>query len=288
MPLINQNSLSQVVAELRRRNVKLCHACQLRDLKSYLQIGGVPSRNILASKNLPYTPFDTDIGDQQKGTWKLIFFNLSDFGYWFAQGKNNIPNPYGPILLCFDPKVLENANDISITLWSAGASDFDRELNGIAAEDVPRLFIDSDSPYVQFQDKLRCEFDNKKAESPEMNCSFNNELAVVDYLAYIRVDPYRTDTYYLPDVVREIVEQYSLSCRVFGRDCLDCHTSRYRILWDAITRSASSGGDVLAAIGHDPLMSAWADRVRSQSTLSFQFGRYAKYLLDGTVSECLS
>jgi hypothetical protein len=288
MPLIYQKALSQVVAELCRREVKLCHACQLKDLKSYLQVGGIPSRNLLASKNLPYTPFDTDRGDQQKGTWKLVFFNLSDFGHWFAKGKNTVPNPYGPILLCFDPRVIEHANDISITLWSAGASDFDRELNGIAAEDLPRLFVDSDSPYVRFQDKLRCEFDNQEAESPEMNCSFDNELAVMDYLAYIRVDPYSSDTCCLPDVVREVVTQHDLSCRVFGRDCLAGHISRYRILWDAITRSASSRGDILATVGENSTLSAWADHVRSQPKLFYQFRRYAKYLLDGTASECLS
>ena len=288
MPLISGDGLSQTVAELSRRRVKLYHACQLRDLKSYLQVGGVPSRNLLVSRNLPYTPFDTDKGDQQKGTWKLVFFNLSDFGYWFSRGKNNIPNPYGPILLCFDPKVIEYANDISITIWSAGASDFDRRLNGIAAEDVPRLFVDCDSPHVQFQGKLRCEFDNQKAESPEMSCSFGDELAPLSHLAYIRVDPYNSDACYLPDVVRQVVKQHDPSCRVFGRDCLDGHTSRYRILWDAITRSASSGGDVLATIGEDSLLSTWADHIRSQPTLSYQFRRYAKYLLDGTASEFLS
>ena len=286
MAIISGDNLCRVIEELLRRKVKLYHACQLADFKSYLQVGGIPSRNLLAGKELPYTAFDTDGRDVDNGVWRMVFFNLSDFGSGFAKGGNNLPNIYGPILLCFDPKVLEHANDISITLWSAGASDFNRELNGISAEDVPRLFTDSDSPYVQFQDKLRREFNNERAKSPEMNCSFDNELAVMDYLAYIRVDPYRTDTCYLPDVVREIVAQYGLSCRVFERDCLDPRTSRYRILWDAITQSASSGGDVLATIGQDPLMSAWAERVRT--TLSFQFGRYAKYLLDGTVSECLS
>ncbi|TSA52095.1 MAG: hypothetical protein D4R45_07470 [Planctomycetaceae bacterium] len=288
MAIISGDILSDVVAELSRRKVKLYHACQLADFKSYLQVGGIPSRNLLAGKELPYTAFDTDGRDVDNGVWRLVFFNLSDFGGGFAKGGNNLPNIYGPILLCFDPKVLEHANDISITLWSAGASGFDRELNGVAAEDVPRLFVDFNSPRVRFKDGLCCEFDNPKAKSPEMNCSFDNELAVMDYLAYIRVDPYRSDTSYLPDVVREIITQNDPSCRVFERDCLDGHTSRYRILWDAITRSASSGGDVLAVIRQDPLMSAWADHVRSQSTLSFQFGRYSKYLLNGTISECLS
>ncbi|MBN2316575.1 MAG: hypothetical protein JXM79_21790 [Sedimentisphaerales bacterium] len=288
MAIITGDNLCSVIDELLCRNAKLYHACQLADFKSYLQVGGIPSRNLITTEDLPYTAFDTDSGDQQKGTWKLVFFNLSDFGYWFAQGKNNIPNPYGPILLCFDPEVLEHANDISITLWSAGARDFNREIDGITAEDVPRLFVDSKSARVRFRDKLRDEFDNQKAESPEINCSFENELAVMDYLAYIRVDPYDFNTCSLLDVVRETVEEFGLYSRVFERDCLDGHIPRYQILWDAITRSASSGGDVLAEIGQNPLMSSWADRIRTQPNLSFQFQRYTKYLLNGTVSECLS
>jgi hypothetical protein len=287
MALISGHGLSEVMAELHRRNAKLYHACQLKDLRSDLELGGVPSRNLLASNDLPYTPFDTDDGDQRKGVWNLVFFNLSDFGFWFASGKNNLPNPYGPILLCFDPSLIERADDISITLRSAGANDFDREAEGISAEDVPRLFTDSEGSYVRFDEDLRREFGNQKAKSPEMSCSFDAELAVSDYLCYIRVDPYSFDTGHLPQTVRDMLGQYGLSCQVFGRECPGDDTSKYRVLWEAITRSASSGGDVLAIIAEDPLMSTWAEHIRSQD-LCYQFRRYAKYLLDGTVSECLS
>ena len=109
----------------------------------------------------------------------------------------------------------------------------------------------------------------------------------MDYLMYIRVDPYSFDTHYLPDIVRQIVTQCGQSYQVFPRDCCDEHISRYRILWDAITRNASSGGDVLTTIGEDSSLSNWADHIR-QSNLSYQFERYARYIFDGTVSACLS
>lgn len=284
MALISGYALSGVVGELRRRDVKLCHACQLKDLRSYLQAGGVPSRNLLASNGLSYTAFDTDGGDQRKGTWRLVFFNLSDFGEWFSRGGNSVPNPYGPILLCFDPEVLECANDISVTLWSAGAFDFDREANGISVQDIPRLFTDSDSRYVLFAQRLREEFGDRRAQSPEMSCSFDDELAMIEYLAYIRVDPYTFGSGCLPDIVRETVGQYSQSWQVYARD--RCDVSRYQILWDAITQGYASSDDTLAAIGEDPRLSTWARNI--QERLSFQFNRYATYLFDGTIRECLS
>lgn len=286
MPLISGFTLSNVVAELCRRNVKLYHACQRKDLGSYLQVGGIPSRNLLASKDLSYTVFDTDPGDQRKGTWKLVFFNLSDFGGYFARGRNSVPNPYGPILLCFDPKVLESANDISVTLWSAGASDFDREADGIPIGDMSRLFTDSSSGHVRFPDKLRNEFDNPRVQSPEVSCSFDDELAPMNHLAYVRVDPYSFDRRCLPDVVRDMVGQHNQSCRVYARD--RCDVSRYQILWDAITQSGASSDDVLAAIAEDSRLSTWARNIQSRPGLSFQFKRYARYLRDGTLRECLS
>jgi len=287
MAVITHDAIPQVVAELERRKAKLYHACQLKDLRSYLQLGGVPSRNLLDSNGLPYTAFETDPGDQRKGLWKLVFFNLSDFGSPFARGSNNLPNPYGPILLCFNPRVIERANDISITLRSAGAGDFDREAEGLSAEDVPTLFRHSNGPCVWPPEELRCKFENQKARSPEMSCSFDDELAVMDCLAYIRVDPYSFDGRCLPDVVRETVLGHEPSYRVFARDrCND--VLRYQVLWDVITRTVPSGGDVLSLIGEDSLMSTWADRVRSQSKLSFQFNRYVRYLFDGTIRECVS
>ena len=287
MALISGGALSEAMTELCRRNVKLYHACQLKDFKSYLELGGIPSRNLLSSNALPYTPFETDVGDQRNGVWNLVFFNLSDFGYWFARGSYNLPNPYGPILLCFDPGVMRHASDISITLRSAGAIDFDREGEGISPEDIPRLFTDSEGSYVRFDRDLRSEFGDPRAKSPEMSCSFDTELAATDYLRYIRVDPYRFAAGHLPDIVESILGQHSLSRPVFGRECRDNDTSRYGALWEAITRSASSGGDVLATIAEDPLMSTWAEHVRSHD-LRYQFLRYATYLREGTVSECLS
>lgn len=285
MALISGAALSQVAAELSRRKVKLCHACQLADFKSYLSIGGVPSRNLLATSELPYTAFDTDRKDQQSGVWRLVFFNLSDFGHWFAAGKNVVPNAFGPVLLCFDPMVIRQAADVSVTLRSAGGRGFDRTAEGINGDDVPRLFIDTESRHVRFSDSLRAEFRCPEAQSPEMNISFRDEVALLSHLAYIVVDPYGFATGSLPEVVREVVEGHGRSWRVFKRWCADGCEARYQVLLNAILSGVRHACELTAFIPDGSPMSGWRDAILSSANLSFQFGRYAGYLLEGTISQ---
>jgi hypothetical protein len=283
--LISGDGLSQVADELSRRKVKLCHACQLADFRSYLQIGGVPSRNTLSTNCLAYTSFDTDANDQESGVWRLVFFNLSDFGHWFAAGKNVVPNPFGPVLLCFDPLVISQATDVSITLRSAGGRGFDRNDEGLDADDVPRLFIDADSRHVRFADSLREEFANPGARSPEMSCSFDNELASLSYLAYIVVDPYSFQTGLLADIVRRNLEGFRWSSRVFKRWCADGCEARYQVLLDAILSGVRNARELRGVIPNGSPMAAWRDAISRSADLTLQFGRYARYLFEGTVSQ---
>ncbi len=287
MPLITGDALSQAAAELSRRNVKLYHACQLADFKSYLQAGGVPSRNLLATKGLPYTTFDTDKKDRQNGVWRLVFFNLSDFGCWFARGGKNLPNIYGPILLCFDPKVMCEAIDVSITLRSAGGKNFDRVTEGIGSTEVPRLFTDPDSQYARFSDTLKKEFSCAQAGSPEMSCSFHVELAHLAHLADITVDPYGFPEGSLPDMVGQAVDEHSVSCRVSRRRCTNGYETRYQVLLDTVLSGVRTASELRDAIPDGSAMSGWRDAILRSQDLSFQFGRFARYLFEGTVRQCL-
>ncbi len=287
MPLISGDGLSQTVAELSRRRVKLCHACQLADFKSYLQVGGIPSRNLLAIRELSYTAFDTDGRDGDNGVWRLVFFNLSDFGHWFAKGGNNLPNIYGPILLCFDPKVITQALDISITLRSASAKDFDRVAEGIGVDQVTRLFINSGSGSVRFRHSLAAEFSHPDTQDPEMNCSFRDELAPLSHLAYIRVDPYIFPKGSLTDIVHQIAEERGKSCKVFVRDFVDGCEARYQVLMNAILSGVRMAPELMAVIPDGSPLSNWRDAIMRSGDLSFQFGRYARYLSEGTIRHCV-
>jgi hypothetical protein len=284
MSLILGDALSRAIAELSRRKVKLCHACQLSDFKSYLQLGGIPSRNLLETKGLRYTAFDTDDSDRGNGVWKLVFFNLSDFGHWFAQGKSTVPNPFGPILLCFDPGIIRQAVDVSIALRSAGARDFDRVGEGIGVEDVPHLFKDADSQHVCFAQALREKFGCQKAQSPEISCSFRDELAPFSHLAYIIVDPYSFPSGTLLDTVCGVISEYNGPRRVFMRLCADGCEARYAILLNLIRSGIQRASDLKVAIPDSSLLSAWRGAVLAKSHLTFQFGRYVRYLSEGTLS----
>ena len=286
MTIINGNSLSRVAMELSRRGVSLCHACQLSDFRSYLEIGGIPSRNLLATRGLPYTTFDTDGRDQENGVWDFVFFNLSDFGYWFAQGKNTVPNPFGPVLLGFDPAVLCQAVDVSIALRSAGAKGFDRIAEGIGANDVPRLFKESDSSLVLFADALQKEFSFPEAQSPEMSCFFREELAPLSYITRVIADPYSLDGASLVGIVRQDVSDRDGSWRVLERRCAEGCAARYQILLDAITAGVRTASSLATRIPDGSPMAGWRDQIVSSKNLSFQFERYATYLFEGTIRHC--
>lgn len=95
--LISSRADKECLIEIiRSRGMFLWHACQLRDLASYLHVGGIPSRSLLNSQNLPFTRFQTDGEDRTNLVWDKVFVNLDDFGCWFAEGKAAVPNPYGP------------------------------------------------------------------------------------------------------------------------------------------------------------------------------------------------
>jgi hypothetical protein len=117
MPVIGGSEVEDLIELLSDRGVNLYHACQYKDFKSYMDLDCLPSRNLLATSWHAYTEFDTDDTDRRNGVWVKVFANLSDFGIPFAQlnwGKFPVPNPYGPILLIFDPAVLNEAEDIAI------------------------------------------------------------------------------------------------------------------------------------------------------------------------------
>ncbi len=89
MSLIQNSEIVSLIDLFNRREAKIYHACQYRDFKTYLELGGVPSRNLMESSGLPYTSFDTDDEDKTNEVWAKVFGNLSDFGFAFAKGSRN-------------------------------------------------------------------------------------------------------------------------------------------------------------------------------------------------------
>lgn len=199
MAIRNPAEISDISNRIKNRGARLYHACQLKDFRSYLELGGVPSRNNLLESGLEFTEFDTDNIDRTNLVWDKVFGNFSDFGRNFARpNTRSMPNPYGPIQIIFDPLVLNSATDISITLRSAGARDFNRNNECLqSAAEIEKIYKfinpedashDHEKTYLAFSEELNVRFSRNNCTSPEFNCEVGDELLNFDYAMYIIVD----------------------------------------------------------------------------------------------------
>jgi hypothetical protein len=286
------DQIQPIVGRLLARDVSLWHACQLIDFRSYLDIGGIPSRSLLEQAELPYTGFVTDATDRSHGTWSKVFVNLTDFGAVFAHGYDAIPNPYGPIVFQIHPGALARASEVAITLRSAGAHDFDREGESLATTaDLERLFrFPSTAPFphriqVLLGEGLRSAFAPQypEATAPEISLTMEPELIPLDAVVAVWVDPLEARGAPLLDLVLEATDGLGLRVRrryvVESRQPVIRDIARYlRDLNGPPTlRTLAGRADVDAATR------AWATAVLSRD-LDWQFRRYATYLLAGTTS----
>jgi hypothetical protein len=305
MPLISGLELGRVIELLENRGVHFFHACQLKDLRTYLDLGGIPSRHAMQEAGRPFTQFDSDQADQASGSWSKVFGNLSDFGWGFARGNNTsaVPNPYGPILLVFDPHALESVDDLAICLRSAGIQGFNRTAESLAsAAEVDRIFTNTYDPdetytnaYLKRSEELRAEFGARvgtaasagwRTLNPEVSCTVSDELIGFEHLIYVIVDSYTKDGTRLIDLVSAALNEHAVNTRVLARN-YRVGANRERILQDLL-RSFDNGPISLQQFAGKsylaPESREWADRVRSRN-LGWQFDRYARYLYEGTLSE---
>jgi hypothetical protein len=281
-------TIAEVVLSLETRNVSLWHACQLRDFDAYLQVGGVPSRQFLERRRMPFTPFATDAGDRRNGLWSKVFVNLADFGASFARGFRAVPNPYGPIALQLRPTALLEASEVAICLRSAGASDFDRIGESLTqAEDVDRLFAYPPAAGVframepLFADRLRDVFAPKypNATAPEAILSLEAGRIGIGYLIAVWVDPVVVDDQLLIDEVRERFADVPIHPRWMIDERRTVYEDIQHVIADEMPprlRLLQGRADVSAETR------AWAASI-DEIGLEWQFERFAGYLRDGTL-----
>ena len=286
--MINGNEIQSLVNLLLERGVSLYHACQLIDFDSYLALGGIPSRALLESKQAQFTAFDTDDKDLENSVWDKVFVNLSDFGRGFAQGAKSVPNPYGPILIEMNPKVLLEASDVAVCLWSAGATGFNRETEALATiQDINCLFlypINSGRPqstYVKFRDQLGQEFGKQKVQDPEISCTVPKGVFSTEYVSLVRVDPYIINGQNLRNWTIAIKEKYQVQFPIYERNYFK---GPRRDFYNEIAERIGEEIPTLNALANDNTCSqplrAWAGQIFQ---LEWQFQRYAIYLRDGTL-----
>jgi hypothetical protein len=279
--------IAALVALLERREACLWHACQLADLHSYLQLGGIPSRYRLERSHRTYTAFDTDPRDRAAGTWDKVFFNLDDYGYAFASGWAATPNAYGPITLQVRPQVLRAASDVAICLRSAGAKDYDRSGESLSTiDDVDRLFRWPPrtgfpaSTWTRYGEALKAEFPGRNAgvTSCEVSSTFPSTsrtgagVASAEHIVVLWVDRIEVEGVSLPLVVRDVCSAAGLAVPVRPRTVT---AERQTVLVDIVSVLQESQIRLAQLRGrHDvsPETREWAGRVAERG-LEWQWDR---------------
>lgn len=299
MPLITGEEIARLVELFEQRNVKFYHACQYKDFKSYLHLGGVPSRELLNQRRLNYTRFDTDNRDQTNAVWSKVFGNLSDFGAPFFSADDNtasVPPPYGPILLVFNPRVFMQANDVAICLRSAGGLNFDRARESLgSANDVNNIFrhVDINSmvnprerSYIKYNSELQQTFGLSNASSPEVSCSTNTGVLSFDELSDIKVDPYVLENTSLVQLVSNLANRSNLNANINERYMRTDRKGEFiSIMANLLSESEITVNDILNNMLLPEFMRDYAIRIQ---THAYQFNRFARYLREGTILEVLA
>lgn len=287
--MITGNDIQALVDLFEERQVFLYHACQLIDFESYISLGGIPSRALLESRQLEFTPFQTDDTDRENNMWDKVFVNLSDFGRPFTRGAKSVPNPYGPILFRLRPSALLEASDVAVCLWSAGAKGFNREREALKTlEEIDRLFLypsnfgTPKSTYIKYRDQLAEEFGRQKTQDPEISCTVPNGVLSTQHVNFIGVDPYIVNNQKLLDWVNITKQRYSVQFPVHERSHFP---EKSRIcFYNEIAEQIGEQIPTLQALARNNACSRslrdWAEQIFH---LEWQFQRYARYLRDGTL-----
>ncbi|MBL7672135.1 MAG: hypothetical protein JNM39_16755 [Bdellovibrionaceae bacterium] len=283
----NQTSILELIKLLQSRKVSLYHACQLKDLQSYLKLGGVPARGLMTEAGLPFTSFKSDENDQESGDWNRVFLNMNDFGNFFhsAKGSKSTPNIYGPILLKLDPDCIEDASDVAVCLCSAGSSDYDRTAFSLKSTDeVNQLFQHpSDgtpkSSWLKQTPDLKKTFSHVPVKgSPEISCTVDTRLIKLDYLTAVMVDPLSHSGCNLIDSVTESLRGHD---KILGT--MVKRTTHQSVRYNALVKAVAKGPCDIKELTEEPDLSEWAKNVIDIG-LSWQFDRFATYLREGTIS----
>ncbi|MBU0525750.1 MAG: hypothetical protein KKC24_05795 [Gammaproteobacteria bacterium] len=196
MTISNRSEINAIRDELALRQTKLFHACQLQDFRSYIELGGIPSRNKLSNSNLSFTVFDTDPIDKKHQLWDKVFGNFSDFGNNFSRPPSkSFPNPYGPIQIILNPTAFDDVSDLAISLRSAGSKNFDRENECLKTSSEFKLLYanveimgNATDKFYAFGNTLNERFKRTDCTSPEFNCTVPDEIVPFKHWAYIVVD----------------------------------------------------------------------------------------------------
>jgi hypothetical protein len=292
--LFKENELQEIITIFDERKSRLFHACQLKDLESYLKLGGVPSRALLESSNLTFTKFRSDQHDQNNEVWNKVFFNLNDYGeYFHKMMSSSTPTVYGPILLEFKASALDQCKDLAVCFRSAGHPEFNRENESLTSTEEVKLLYSNPlnhiySSNIKFTPQLRNDFPNKLVTGqPELSATMPNNLLSFEYLMGCKVDPLNYNGIHLIDTVKNLVEQSNDN---FSNEVKERYSKR-EAMYNELINTISSGTVTLNQISANESLSQvlrrWA-KVTEEKKLEFTaFQPFQNYLRNGTLSRLL-
>ncbi|MCU0615113.1 MAG: hypothetical protein MUD09_08545 [Desulfobacterales bacterium] len=305
MAFLHGAELEKIVSIFEKRGAFFYHACQLKDFKSYVSIGGIPSRYLLEKSNSLYTRFDTDHIDQHSGVWTKVFGNLVDFGQGFSIGTWSdgiapTPNPYGPILLVAKPTILLKSIDVAICLRSAGGRNFNREAESLStASEVDQLFrykiseapSEKHKSYLKFSKELRRDFGGKyqgdqtpSTYNPEISCTVQSEYLPFDDLEFILTDKYFMSGNRLIKLVNDVALNAHLGREIRERRYIKNRDQIISNLVDLLSKGFCSLKELSNKNDILPITNDWINRLIS-GNLEWQYKRFISYLEEGTLSE---
>jgi hypothetical protein len=289
--MFRSDEIEGLVRLLEERETCLYHACQYTDFRSYLTLGGVPSRACLEANSQLFTAFQTDERDHDVEVWDKVFVNFSDFGTTYARGGKGVPNPYGPILLQIRPAALREASEVAICLRPVGAKDFDRSQGSLSSvQDVDRLFRYPagngypESTQVKFSHELARDF-FPGAQDPDLSCTSARGILPFEYVSVAVVDHYALNGLTLQAWVKKAVTESQRRFHVGGRS----YKLSRRTMLGELGGYLAEGDMSLNSLSRQPSISReLREWVLQINHLDWQFDRFAKYLREGTLLPLLA
>ncbi|CAN2040976.1 putative DUF4433 domain-containing protein [Candidatus Magnetomoraceae bacterium gMMP-15] len=269
------------------RGAFLFHSCQLVDFESYMELSGIASHDLLDKKALTYTLFQDDKTDKQDWTYDKVFLTPVDSGIYFSKDTNNIPNPYGPIVLQIEPEALVRATEINLCLRSVAADGFNKETDIITSvKDADRLFKYSakapvpERSCIKEKEELEKEFGIDKA-ALEIYCNFPDKSLPMKYVSIVAVENYNFFRKSLRDWVYEIKRRYGVKPAVQKRYLpSDIGGKVYKAIVDSMIDDLPSLKDLSKS--SDPVLNNWA-KLMLEKNLENDFKRFSQCMRNGTL-----
>jgi hypothetical protein len=285
--MITGTEITLTVAELKRRKCLVYHAAHLKDFVSYLNLGGIPSRELMENQNADFTSFYSDSQDRADGVFDKVFVNLSDFGNTFNSGGRATPLIYGPILMAIDPSALLLSNDIAICLRAAGTPGYNRQSESLnTSAEFANLFKNSTGKWIKSSSELKIAFPHLTVGGqPEISCSFANQIIPFNNVKFVVVDPISVLNLDLHKAVGRILAAQQCQIKVYRRLCSSkMMESDYQEIY-SIAQQRLTGFNDIAHNTTSATIRTWANTMYTNDTngkLWSRFKTFQSYYKEGT------